>query len=363
MLQFQIDSPSEQVARYLRDELLLGTWRGKMPGAPLLAAELEVDRKTVEAGLCLLEREGLLLAQGAGRRRKIVLPDKMAGPSLRVAILLGEGADRGMNYVLEVEHALATAGHVVTFPPKGMVELGMDVRRIARLARAHGADAWVVLGASRAVLEWFVARGTPAMAVFGRRRGVPIASVGPNKPPAMVATTRELIGLGHQRIVLLARRMRRLPVPGASERAFLDEMAAHGIAPGAYHLPDWEESVDGFYARLDSLFRVTPPTALIIDEVSLFLAVQQFLAARMLRVPEDVSLVCTDSSPNFDWCRPTVAHIRWDSRPVVQRIARWVANVSRRKKDLRQTLTAAEFVRGGTIGPVQSAHPGPYRAG
>ena len=352
MLQFEIVTPSEQVARYLRGELLRGRWSGEMPGAPLLAAELGVDRKTVVAGLCLLEREGLVVAQGAGRRRKIMLPDKLACPSLRVAILLGEAVDRSMNYMLELEHALVEAGHVVFFPPKTLEDLGMDVRRIARMVEGTEANAWVVMGGSREVLEWFAARETPVLALFGRRRGLSIPSVGPDKPPVLAAATRELIGLGHRRIVLLARRLRRLPLPGAGEQAFLDELAAHGIAPGSYHLPDWEESVDGFYARLESLFQVTPPTALIIDEVPFFVAVQQFFAGRTIRVPQDVSLICTDASQDFDWCRPTVAHIRWDSRPVVRRIVRWAANVAGGKADLRQTLTAANFVRGGTMGPV-----------
>jgi LacI family transcriptional regulator len=231
----------------------------------------------------------------------------------------------------------------------------MDVRRIARMVEAGETDAWVVVGGAREVLEWFAARETPVLALFGRRRGVPVASVGPDKPPALVVITRELIGLGHRRIVLLARRMRRLPLPGAGEQAFLDELAAHGITPGSYHLPDWEESVDGFYARLESLFQVTPPTALIIDEVPFFVAVQQFFAGRTIRVPQDVSLICTDASPDFDWCRPTVAHIRWDSHPVVRRVVRWANNVARGKKDLRQTMTLAKFVPGGTIGPAKDS--------
>jgi DNA-binding LacI/PurR family transcriptional regulator len=75
----------------------------------------------------------------------------------------------------------------------------------------------------------------------------------------------------------------------------------------------------------------------------------QFLMNRGLRVPQDVSLVCTDGSPIFEWGKPTVAH--WDTRPVVRRIVRWAATVSRGEKDLRQTLTKAEFFEGGTIGP------------
>ena len=40
---------------------------------------------------------------------------------------------------------------------------------------------------------------------------------------------------------------------------------------------------------------------------------------------------------------------------MVRRIVRWAANVSRGKHDLRQTLTPAEFVPGGTIGPVKGS--------
>lgn len=64
-------------------------------------------------------------------------------------------------------------------------------------------------------------------------------------------------------------------------------------------------------------------------------------------------MVCTDADPAFAWCEPTIAHIRWDGRPVVQRVVRWAANVSHGRDDRRQTLTKAEFVEGGTVGPVK----------
>ncbi len=70
-------------------------------------------------------------------------------------------------------------------------------------------------------------------------------------------------------------------------------------------------------------------------------------------MPKDVSFVCTDADRGFTWCQPPVSHIRWDSRPVLRRIVRWVANVSHGKQDVRQTLTPAQFVTGGTIGPAR----------
>lgn len=348
----RILSAVEQVAAYLKDELQRGKWSGYLPGIDRLAPELGVSRKTLEAALRQLEGEGVLKKNGPRRRRSIEVPGAPPSNSLRIGFLFSEATDRQLDYVVDLQHELARIGHQVVQAPVAMSDCGMEVRRIARVVEKEEADAWVVAGGSQEVLRWFVARSLPVCALFGRRRGLPVAGVGPDKSAAYAEATRHLIRLGHRRIVLLARRMRRLPEPGASERAFLNELAAHGIPRGAFHLPDWEESVDGFHAGLDALFQVTPPTALIVQQAVLFAAAQQFLARKGLRVPEDVSLICTDDDPTFEWCKPTVAHIRWDSRPVVRRIVRWAVNLSNGKPDLRQVLTAAEFVPGGTIGPV-----------
>jgi DNA-binding transcriptional regulator YhcF (GntR family) len=352
MPQLRLMNAAEQVAEHLRGELASGRLSGIMPGVLRLEKKLGVNRNTLEAGLKLLEEEGLLVPQGAGRRRRIVLPADMKHPSLRIAILIGEAAERRLDYVVELQHRLGIAGHPAFFAPQTMGALNLNVKRIAGMVKKTAADAWVVFAAPGEVLEWFCKRELPAFAVFGRRRELPIAGVGPNKPLAFAAAARELILLGHTRIVLMTRARRRLPEPGLSERAFLEELDAHGIPSGIYNLPDWEETVDGFHARLEALFQISPPTALIIDESPFFVAAQQFLARHGIQVPEDVSLVCTDASRDFEWCQPAISHIRWDTRPVVHRVLQWADNVSRGKKDTRQSETPAEFVPGGTVGPV-----------
>jgi hypothetical protein len=345
-------SIAEQVALHLREQIGRGRWTETLPGRATLAREFQVSGQTVEAALQQLEKEGILIPQGPGRRRTISLSAiASTTPSLRVAILVGEPADQRRDYIVEIKHELAVAGHSSFFAPWFMPELGMNVSSIARRLRRTEANVWIVLSGARALLEWFVEHEVPAFAVFGRRRGLSIAGVGPDKPPAIAQATRRLIALGHQRIAFLTLRAQRLPKPGASVQPFLDELAAHGIAPGPYNLPDWEETLDSFHGCLESLFRHTPPTALFVDEPAFFVAAMQFLQNRRLRVPEDVSLICTDGDPHFDWCRPAIAHIAWDTRPIVRRVVRWAANIARGKRDVRQTLTKAEFVEGGTIGP------------
>jgi DNA-binding LacI/PurR family transcriptional regulator/biotin operon repressor len=355
MANLVVYSASEQVAAHLCGELRKWAWSGVMPGGDKLAAELGVGRDTVEAALQKLEKEGLLVNQGRRRGRLIAAPTGRGSTRrLRLGVLLDEDANRRLDYVVAFEHELEQAGHAVCHPPHTLSDLGMGAKRIAAMVGRIEVDGWLVLGASREVLEWFAARETPVFAIFGRRQSLRIAGVGPDKLPSLGEAVGALVELGHRRIVLLTRKRRRLPQPGNFERAFLEALVAHGIEPGPYHLPDWEETIDDLHARMEALFRLTPPTALILDEAPFFVAAQHFLARRGLSVPEHVSLVCNDADPAFDWCKPPVSHIRWDSGPVVRRILKWASNLSRGKTDLRQTLTPAEFVRGGTVGPVRT---------
>lgn len=353
MSHVQILTASEQVAAHLRRELMQGAWRGQMAGSESLAKSLGVGHNTIETALVLLEKEGLLVGQGAGRRRRIqVAKGAIKSGPLRVAILDYEPLPQTEGYIILLQHLLQETGHQAFFVGKCLLDLDMNVQRVARLVHKTEADAWIVAAASREVLGWFGAKGVPTMALFGRRRSQPIAGVGPDKRPANCAAVRRLIELGHQRIVILERQSQRTGGPGAVDRAIFEEMESQGISTSSYNLPDWEDTAKGLQRVLDELFRITPPTALLIDEPFLFHATKDHLARRGIFAPDQVSLICTDPDPTFAWSCPTVAHIRWDHAPVLRRILRWADNVARGKDDRRQTLTKAEFVDGGTIGPV-----------
>ena len=299
--------------------------------------------------------------QGPGRPRKIVLPTGTRDvASLRIAILEYEIASLNDDYMVDLHHKLIEAGHQAFHPSKTLNELGMKLPRIRRMVKETDADAWIVCASSGDVLKWFSKQKEPTFALFGRRRELPIAGVGPDHEAVGRAMIRRLIALGHQRIVILARESQRAGGPGQSELAIFDEMAKHGLPSGPYNLPEWEDSPDGLHRVLEGLFQVTPPSALIIDEPFVFHAVKDHLARRGILAPTHVSLICGDPDHTFTWLQPSVAHVRWDHRPIVRRIVNWAANISQGKKDLRQTLTKAEFVEGGTIGPVprrDSPHP------
>ncbi len=82
------------------------------------------------------------------------------------------------------------------------------------------------------------------------------------------------------------------------------------------------------------------------------MATLAFLAERGLRVPEQVSLVVMQEDSPLAWCQPPIAHVRWDTGPLVRRVVEWVVARESGLPDLEQSVLPPEFVHGGSIGPV-----------
>ncbi len=346
-------SITDQVAAHLRDGLQRRHWAGHMPGRSKLAEELGVNVKTVERALIELEREGLLESQGAGKRRRIVVSKQQATPATQVKMILYERDESYNPYVLEIRRALLKVGHNISYAPKTLLELKQDPRRVAKMIEADTAKVWIACGAARPVLEFFAENPVPMFALFGRMLDLSIAGTGPDKRPAISETLSHLSSLGHRRIVMLTREERRKPDLGLAEKLFLDELRSLGIASSSYNLPDWEETPSGLNSCLDELFKLTPPTALIVSDSTFCLAVKNYLASHRGRDLRNVALICTDYHQTFDWCVPPIAHFHWDTRPIVRRVVRWVNNVAAGKDDRRQKLYPAKFIGGETLKPVE----------
>jgi hypothetical protein len=353
MENMRILSASGQLAEYLKEQIRARKWTNTMPGESWMMAQLQVGRGTVRAALAQLEEEGILAPCGQGKSRSIVMNrDGFTTRKIRVRIFLYEKKDRGDIDNSSLLAELLEAGMDADFSGKSLKDLGMQVDRVARYVNRNPADAWIVSAASREVLEWFAGQASPALAMYGRHKELPIAAASPIMVPGQTAAVQRLIELGHKRIVMLTREERRKPRLSHPEQVFIDQLEAAGIPTGDYNLPDWEESREGLGRLLDELFRFSPPTALFFQEAQLFIAARSHLADRGIVAPGDVSLVVADDDPSFVWCSPFPSHIHWDYRPVVRHVVRWAKNVAAGKEDRRKLGVEAQFVEGGTIGPV-----------
>lgn len=321
-----------------------------MPGSKTLAAELGVNHKTVNAAVSLLEKEGILIPQGTGKPRRIVLPTNSQPPALRVAIFPFAQTDSQIHYIVSLQHKLIEEGHNCTMMSTSLIELDMDPKKIGRLVKKTQADAWIVVAASREVLEWFAKQPFPTFAMFGNLGDIPLPRARPDKGPAIIMATNRLIGLGHKRIVWIIRRENLTPEPRPILKQFLQHLEDNGIPSGRYNLPVWDDSPEGLQQCLEALFQHTPPTALLIDEAFIYYVVQQFLAKRGLVAPRDISLICHAPDPTFLWCNPKVSHINYDSSEWIRRALDWSRNIAHGKEDLKQTNSKCAFFEGETIG-------------
>jgi DNA-binding LacI/PurR family transcriptional regulator len=354
MQPFHSLSVAEQLVAHIRQSISSGELSGNMPGIRKMANTLGVSSNTVVAAIEQLEREGFLQPQGHGRRSRIVLPNHFPRPAFRVTLLPYERADTHLDYILDIQRGLKEEGHDIHIADKSLVDMRMDLSRISRLVSRTETDAWVVLSAPQDVLQCFVDLSLPTFALFGRFRKLPIAGIGLDKVPAFRAAVRRLAELGHRRIVLLQPKHNRHPEPALLVRESMEEMEAQGIETGPYNIPDWEQSPTGLRKRLDSLFTVSPPTAIILDRPNELIGAQHYLARRGILAPQDISLVA-DYDPSFDWLEPSISCIKWHSHPWVSRVVHWVNNVAKGKDDRRQSFTKAEFVERDSIGPAPTA--------
>lgn len=350
-------SLAEGVAAHVRQAIAEGRWVSRMPGLRPLATELGVSIKVLRKAFAMLEAEGVLSPPDRGDARRILRVPEAGGARriLRVVILLpqpleAEPADT-QSLLLRLVSAIAEAGHhgyLLPLPP------GAAPGKAAVLARVVGsenADAWIVYHGCSATLAWFAERRLKALAYAGRGDAGGLPAVFCDASDAVRQAVRRLVELGHRRIVLICPTRSRGPTPAPFLKALRDELAAAGITPGEYNTPDWRQSPQGLRELLGALFAVTPPTAFIILGNNYVSGVLSFLAARGLRVPEDVSLISSDLESAFEWQCPGIRPAHFDDRRELMRkwTLRWLDDLSLGRPPATMPAFRARFVPGGTV--------------
>lgn len=320
-----------QTVNSLREGIRLGRWAGTLPGVRPLARELAVSPSTIQAALKRLRIEGLVDAAEPGVRRRIPVNPKNAKRrerALRVGLLpfdLHVGrVTTAPSLLYDLSHELEAAGHRPFMARKSLQGMRHNSTAIREMMTDSEADAWIIETPQRDLLESLESGfPIPFLSIGGRVSGLKIASVGVHSIPSLREAVRRLAALGHRRIVAVLPARYHRPTAGPTVRAVTEELAAAGIRPGPYNTPEWDGTPEDFYRLMDTLFRLTPPTALLLDDPRCAVTTQSYLAQRQI-APQEISLVVVGRDPLLGWFRPVPAVIDYQPQALIDRITSWV---------------------------------------
>jgi DNA-binding LacI/PurR family transcriptional regulator len=356
-------SAAEQTASHLKDWLLSKNTSDQIPGVDRLSEQLGVSRDTVRKALLLLEKSGIIRNGGKGKPRVVVEESERgtenvgSAKTLRVMILPDMNMEHFASYLithaLQLQRQLTDAGCQCQFADRTLADFDNQPQRIAKYVAANEADVWIVMAAPSDVLEWFQKQCFITIAWGGRHRHLDLPGSGTNLIPAIQEATRHLMSLGHRRIAYLAPPLLREPTISASGQAFLDELNRRGqVASQAYHVPTFSSDPQGIESALKEMFRVTPPTALIVGLHSYHLSVLGFLRQNNLRVPEDVSVIAGYMDAKLEWMLPRQAHFQLQMDKIVRRIVKWVEDILRGKRPEGCATYDASYIPAASVSSV-----------
>ena len=297
---------------------LLNVPSASLPGVRELARRYGVSHTTVERALAYLEELEILAPAERGRMRRInnARLQKMARwkgqtPTQRILFIV-DLHEIDLSYVAKrlftcFRELCARDGFFLS-PVEIMNVPPSKLKLLLAELRPHGA---ILLVLSKTTLDAVHARNIPAVGIGIDDTRFPCFKSADSYRKAWLKAAEA----GHVRIAM--------PVVAVDatnaewrvryERRVqrMEQLSAPRKIPFSrnYNLPIIPSTTaEAYHSVLDGLFRHTPPTCLILQDLSHDLAASSFLQRRRLRIPEDVSVIVLMQDPLLADVLPTIAH-------------------------------------------------------
>ncbi len=361
-----------RLAATLKQSIEQKTWEEWLPGVRELSRRFNVSRATCDQALHLLARAGWVKKHPSVGTRVVARAGRTANSKPAQPAAIGIIIPRPLRqlrahviiWLDELREHLANNGQSLAICHSPRFYGNTPDRALADYVRRHPKSCWLLLMTTREVQEWFSRQHVPALVIGTPYEGVELTSVSSDLPAIARHAVHALTAAGHRSLGLLVHRLpgvrtKRISAgDGLFAAAFLAEARRRGSAVTA-RVFEHEESVAGVEGALrEALARGQPCTALMVTNSHCYLAAASLLGERGLRVPRDVSLVCRDDDPFFEFIRPRPACYRGTWEAMLRAVLVQLRNLPNYKpREVHPIRVFPKFVKGASIAAIRPSNP------
>jgi DNA-binding LacI/PurR family transcriptional regulator len=325
-------SLSSQTADILREGILMGTWRGRLPGERALCSHYQISRNTLRTALGQLQREKLIRAEH-GSGNLIMATTKKAAARLKsydVGLLSPEPLERlrptQTLWIDELRALLSERDcrlHVFHGRQYFRANPGPALQRLMA-ENPHGC--WILTLSNAAIQRWFAQNEVSCVIAGSVHAGLDLPFRDLDHRAMCRHAAGILLGQGHRKLALIIGRSH-LAGDLESEAGFVEGVQKSQHVGAEVIVGRHDGTVAGIGYVLRRLVELdTPVTAMLVANAYHYLTVVSRLAQIGRRVPEDVSVVSRDDDLFLSYVTPaptrytTSAHVLAKSllRPVLE---------------------------------------------
>jgi len=351
-----------QVADRLEQSIRQGAWQEWLPSERSLTEELQVSRKTLRKALLQLQQAGWIEACHGIGYRICQKPSGRISASTgtrerRIALLSPDPIEALRPYtalwIAELTALLARKDYRLEVVSGRKPFSRSPGKELQRLVRERPAACWILSSSTEVMQRWFQRQELPCIVSGSCHPEIQLPSVDLVYAAICRHALGELIRLGHRRMVMLAPRSDRVG-DQESEAGFLEGAKSSSVEVSARIIRHSGEA-DFVCRLLDELMsEPTPPTALLINEPLLYLTVVSHLAARGLRVPADVSVICRDEDRFLSFVRPVPVRYGCRAQTFARKLLRPILTLAAGEPLAQPEIRiVADYVEGQSIGPAR----------
>ncbi len=325
----------ERVGDTLITEIADGHWEEWLPQERSLALNLGVSRNTLRAALSRLRKLGLVEPiRGEGYRlvgraiRELKSKSENLTKSNTVVLLAPEPLDKlrpslGL-LIAELRGILLKAGLSLEFHNGKHYYRSGSPQLLTKLVSQHPAVCWILIRASERVQRWFSEQKIACLLSGSAYPGLLLPSVDVDWHAVGAHAAGRFLGLGHRRLLLVLEDA--AAGLSACESGFREMVER---TPGAtittlHHSSNIEELRQLLIRQMRLKLR---PTGILVASSYYYLTVSGTLQQLGLRVPGDVSLICTNADHFLPYMVPEACHYDFRYQIFARKLAQKVSKI------------------------------------